>query len=138
VAHYLFNFVQGDAAEAAELMRLRMWGVGADERHRDSLAAGDLVLVYLGAPELEFIGRAELGSAARDWTASEAETYPGDLSGGVLLAQVEEWYPPVPMSAVLERIGPSETAKAEFDTGVVRITAGEYEQAVTMAAERAS
>ena len=118
-------------------MRLRMWGIDADERHRNALAPGDLILIYLGAPEREFIGRAELASAAHDWTPSEAEAYPGDSPNGVLLAQVEEWDPPVPMSAVLSQIGPSENAKAEFEAGVVRITANEYESA-HVAAERAS
>jgi hypothetical protein len=56
----------------------------------------------------------------------------------VLLAQVEEWDPPVPMSAVLSQIEPSENAKAEFETGVVRITASEYETALAVAAERAT
>ena len=138
MARYLFNVVSGDAAEAAALLRLGMWGIDAEERHRDSLAGGDLVLIYLGAPKLEFIGRAELSSTARDWTASEARAYPGDSPGGVLLAKVEEWDPPVPMSAVLPRIDPSEKAKAEFETAVVRITAGEYETALTVAAERAA
>ena len=46
--------------QATEFVRVRMWGVDADERHRNALAAGDLVLVYLGAPERKFIGRAEL------------------------------------------------------------------------------
>ena len=144
MAHYLFNFVKGDAADgsppreqAAEFMRLRMWGIDADERHRNALAPGDLIVIYLGAPKREFIGRAELASAAHDWTPSEAEAYPGDSPGGVLLAQVEEWDPPVPMSAVLSQIGPSENAKAEFEAGVVRITANEYESA-HVAAERAS
>jgi hypothetical protein len=144
VAHYLFNVVKGDAAKglalrehAAALMRLRMWGIDADERHRHALAAGDLVLVYLGAPELEFVGRAELASAAHDWTPSEAEAYPGDSPSGVLLAHVEEWDPPVPMSAVLSQIDPPENAKAEFEAGVVRITANEYETALAVAAERA-
>ena len=61
VAHYLFNFVRGEAAprpalreQATGFLRVRMWGVDADERHRDALAAGDLILVYLGAnPEQE-------------------------------------------------------------------------------------
>jgi hypothetical protein len=136
VAHYLFNFARGGEA-AAELMRLRMWGIDADERHSNELAPGDLVLLYLGAPELLFVGRAELASAAHDWTLSEAEAYPDDSAGGVLLAQVEEWEPGVPMSAVLSQIGPSESAKAEFEAGVVRITAGEYETAVSVAAARA-
>jgi hypothetical protein len=143
VAHYLFNFVKGDGEgpppreQAAGFMRLGMWGIDADERHRDALAPGDLVLIYLGAPELEFVGRAELASAAHDWAPSEAEAYPGDSPGGVLLARVEEWDPPVPMSAVLSQLAPSENAKAEFEAGVVRITANEYETAVAVAAERA-
>ena len=81
-----------------------MWGVGADEPHCDALAAGDLVLIYLGAPHREFIGRAELSSAVRDWTLSEARVYPGDSPSGVSLAEVKEWDPPVPMNAVLSQI----------------------------------
>ena len=80
VAHYLFDFVKGDAAkglalreQAARFLRLRMWGIDADERHGNALAPGDLILIYLGAPEREFIGRAELASAAHDWTPSEAQ-----------------------------------------------------------------
>jgi hypothetical protein len=144
MAHYLFNFMKNATLsptsrdEAARDLRAGMWGVGADERHRNALAAGDLVLVYLGAPERNFIGRAELESAAHDWTPSEADVYPGDAPGGVLLARVETWDPPVPMSAVLPRMGPSEKAKADFERGVVRITAHEFETAVAVAAERAS
>lgn len=113
-----------------------MWGIDDGERHFGALAPGDLVLVYLGAPAREFIGRAELASAAHDWTPSEAHSYPGDSTGGVLLAQVEEWDPPVPMHAVLSEIDSPE-AKAEFEPGVVRITAHEYETALSVAAARA-
>jgi hypothetical protein len=143
VAHYLFNFVPGEGApgprlreEATRLLRAGMWGIDADEPHRKALAAGDLVLVYLGAPERKFIGRAGLASAAHDWTPSEAQAYPGDSPGGVLLGQVEEWDPPVPMSTVLSQIDPSDNAKGDFEVGVVRITAGEYETALAVAAER--
>ena len=143
MAHYLFNVVKGDAAKgsalrehAAALMRLRMWGIDADERHRNALAPGDLILIYLGAPAREFIGRTELASAVHDWTPSEAQVYPGDSPGGVLLAQVEEWDPPVPMETVLSRIDSAGTAKADFEAGVVRITASEYEAALGVAAER--
>src|SRR6266545_7797089 len=85
VAHYLFNFVKGDAAkglalreQAARFLRLRMWGIGAGERHGNALVPGDLVLIYLGAPERKFVGRAELASPTHDWTPSEAQVYPGD------------------------------------------------------------
>jgi len=98
-----------------------MWSVAADERHRERLAAGDLVLVYLGAPERVLIGRAELASAVRE------------PLGGVLLAHVEEWDPPVPMSAVLSQIDRSAGARADFDAGVVAITVDEYETALAVA-----
>jgi hypothetical protein len=114
-----------------------MWGVDANEPHRNALAAGDLALVYVGAPERVFIGRAELASTAHDWTPAEARTYPGDSPGGVVLARVEEWDPPVPMSAVLAEID-SEYAKADFEAGVVRIAATEYETALAVAAGRTS
>jgi hypothetical protein len=110
-----------------------MWGVDADEQHREALGPGDHVLVYVGAPESVFIGRAQIASTARDWTPAEVAVYPGDARGGVLLAEVEEWEPPAPMAAVLARIA-SDTAKAEFDTGVVRISAREYATAVAVAA----
>ena len=144
VAHYLFNFVKEDLAkglavreQADELLRVAMWGVDADESHRNALASGDLILIYLGAPEREFIGRAELASAVHDWTPSEARVYPGDSASGVLLAQVEEWDPPVPMDTVLSQIGPAENAKADFQACVVRITADEYETALAVAAGQA-
>ena len=144
MAHYLFNVVNGDGAkeravreEAVERLRVRLWGVDADEPHRDALAAGDLVLVYLGAPDRELIGQAELASAVHDWTRAEAQTYPGDAPSGVSLAHVQEWSPPVPMHAVLSRID-SETARADFESGVVRITAGEFETALAVAAGRAT
>jgi hypothetical protein len=144
VAHYLFNVVRGDAAkgpalreEAAGFLRARMWGVDENEPHRDALAHGDLVLIYLGAPERKFIGRVELASAVHDWTPSEAQVYPGDSPSGVVLAKVEQWDPPVPMDAVLAHIDPADNAKADFQMGVVRITAGEYETALAVAAGRA-
>jgi hypothetical protein len=67
-----------------------MWGNDAGEPHRDTLAVGDLVLLYLGAPERELIGRVELASGVHDWTPSEAQVHPGDSPSGVSLAQVEE------------------------------------------------
>ena len=145
VAQYIFNLVKPDPAkgpslrgQAAEFLRVGMWGIDADEPHRTALSPGDLILIYLGAPEREFLGHAELASAVRDWTSSEAQLYPGDPPSGVLLAHVEEWDPPVPMETVLSQIDLTENAKADFQTGVVRITANEYETAVAVAAGRAA
>jgi len=114
-----------------------MWGVDADEPHGTALAAGDVALVYLSAPERKLIGRVEIASAVHEWNPDEARDYPGDSSRGVLLAQVEEWNPPVPMESVLSQMDPADKAKADFDKGVVRITASEYETALAVAAGRA-
>ena len=111
-----------------------MWGIDVDERHREALEEGDVVLMYLGAPVRQFVARALVASRAHEWTPDEARWYPGDFPGGVLLSQVEEWDPPVAMSDVLAQIDPAENAQADFDTGVVRITSGEYETAIDVAA----
>ena len=107
MAHWLFNFSDGDREQATALLRAKMWGVGRHERHRDALAPGDLALIYLPAPDAEFIGRAELATAVHDWTPSEAEAFPGDSPSGVLLSHVEEWDPAVPMETVVQRIDPT-------------------------------
>jgi hypothetical protein len=125
LAHYIFNSVP---EEATRFLAAGVWGVGPDEPHRDALAAGDLVLVYLGAPERVFIGRAELASAVREWTS-------GASTSGVSLAQVEQWDAPVPMDVVLSRLDSSAKAKADFEFGVVRIIQHEYET-VLAAAEK--
>jgi hypothetical protein len=119
-----------------------MWGVDAGEPHRGALAPGDLALIYIGPPQASFVGRAELASGVRDWSPDESGVYPGDTQGGVLLANVEGWDPPVPMEAVVARVDPTGSnpyvqanAKNGFQNGVVLITDGEYEAVVAVQAE---
>ncbi len=142
MAHWLFNFSDGYREQATALLRAKMWGVGRHEGDRDALAPGDPVLIYLPAPEAEFIGRAELATAFRDWTSSEAGAYPGESRSGVLLSHVEEWEPAVPMEAVVQRIDPTGSnplvqanAAAGFRSDVVRITGDEYEATVALSRE---
>lgn len=141
MAHYLFNFAVEDAGKVAReqvagLLEVKMWGFRADEPHRSALAPGDLILIYLGSQHREFIGRARLASAARDWTPAEAQFYPGDSPSGVLLSEVEEWDPPLPVNTVLLRIDPAENARGNFDASIVRITHQEYEIVLAVSAER--
>ena len=142
MAHYLFNFSDGDRQQAIVLLRANRWGVSRDERYRDALAPGDLALIHLPAPEAECIGRAELATAVHDWTPSEADDYPSDSPSGVLLSHVEEWDPAVPMDTVVRRIDPTASnplvqanATAGFRMGVVRITGAEYENALALSRE---
>ncbi len=149
MAYYLFNFsnrrrVRGRPLreQAAALLRVKMWGVDASEPHRAALASGDVALIYVGPPQRAFVGRAELGSAVREWTAAEAQVYPGDTQGGVLLAEVDEWDPPVPMQTIVRRIDPTGSnpyvqanARNGFQNGVVQITDHEYEAVLAVRAE---
>ena len=142
MAHYLFNVSGRDQGQTGALLRAKMWGIGGNEKHRDTLAPADLVLIYLAPPRQEFIGRAEVASAVHDWTSEEAEAYPGDAPCGVLLSHVEGWDPPVAMNTVLPRIDPDasnpyvqQNAKVGFQTGVIRITAHEYETVMAVRAE---
>jgi hypothetical protein len=141
-SYYVFNLSDGDRRQAAALLRAKMWGIGRDERYRDALAPGDLALIYLSAPEAEFVGRAELATGVHDWTPAEAAACPGDSAAGVLLGHVDEWDPAVPMDAVVRRIDPTGSnplvqanASLGFRTGVVRITADEYESALSLRRE---
>lgn len=142
MAHYLFNFSDGDRQRAAARLRAKLWAVGRDERYRDALAPGDHALIYVPPPAAVLIGRAELATAVHDWTPSEAEAFPGDSPSGVALWHVEEWDPAVPMDTVVQRIDPTASnplvqtnAAAGFGTGVVRITPDEYENAVVLSRE---
>ena len=143
MAHFVFNFCEGNRQQAVARLRAKMWGVGRNEGHRGALAPGDLALIYLSAPQAEFIGRAELATAVRDWTPAEVVAYPGDSVSGVLLADVEEWDRPVPMDEVVRRIDPTASnpfvqtnAAVGFRTGVVRVTADEYESALALSRDR--
>jgi hypothetical protein len=89
--------------------------------------------MYVAAPDRVFIGRAELASGLQALTPDEV-LKGGDARRGVVLRNVEEWEPPVAMETVLALVGPSEKAKADFPVDVVRITPGEYETAVAIAA----
>ena len=117
--YYIFNAIAASREEIAGFLRVGTWRVDTAERHASALAVGDRVLIYLGAPAREFIGRAELASA--------------DSAGGVLLAQIEEWDPPVAMDAVLAQLSSNPYAKGDFDTGVVLITEHEYDVVVALA-----
>lgn len=139
VAHYILNSVPDDATEQTTLrprvsafLAVALWGVDRDEPHRDALAAGDLALIYLGAPIWEFIGRATLASGAHSWTPSEAGAYPGHSDAGVVLSDVEKWDTPVPMDLVLARLAPSPLARADFDNGIVEITEYEYDTVLAL------
>ena len=143
MGHYLFNVTSSDGAggrslreQAAARLAVGMWGVDPDALHRDELAPGDLVVIYVGAPDRQFIGRAKLATKVRHWAASEAQVYPGDSTSGVVFAEVAPWDHPVPMETVLAQLrAAGETkARADFEHPLVRITAFEYDTVLAVSA----
>jgi hypothetical protein len=141
MGHYLFNFAKKGAAkgktlreQAAELLEVKMWGIGAKAPNRLSLAPGDRILIYVGAPEYEFIGHAEIAWAAHEWSAEEMARYPGSFESGVF-SQAEAWPHPVSMKSVLPQLALKETNPgARFFSGVIRITKEDYETVVAVGA----
>ena len=138
LAYYLFNFSKKGAAkgrtlreQAAELLQVRMWGIGAKTPNRNALAPGDRVLIYVGAPEYEFIGHAELATPTHEWSPAEAAIYPGSFASGVAFSEAEVWQHPVLMKSVLAQLALKETNPgAHFFSGVVRIKQQDYETVV--------
>lgn len=145
MAYFLFNLTKGRAAkgktlheQAADLLRLKMWGIGAKAPNRGRLAPGDQVLIFVGAPTYEFIGSAELRSAMRDWTPSQAKRFPGSSDGGVLLRQAELWSHAVPMKSVLPQLVLSKTNPDGRFSAVVRITDDDYRAVFALGADGAA
>ncbi len=62
--YFIFNLVDGDRERAASFLNAKRWVVGREERHRDALASGDLVLVFVAVTS-EFVGRGIAQFAAR-------------------------------------------------------------------------
>ena len=141
VQQFIFNLSNGNREQATSFLRAEMWALGRDERHRNALAPGDLVLIHVAKPRCEFIGRAELATAFRDWTPSESKACPDGSSSGVLLADVELWPHAVPLDVVVRRVDPTasnpyvQENAAGFRAGIVRITAEEYAAAVALGRE---
>jgi hypothetical protein len=139
--HFILNLSDGDRDQAASCLRAKRWALERDERHCSALARGDLVLIHVGRPQCEFIGRAELATAFRNWTPLECGACPDGGSSGVMLTDVEEWLRAVPLDVVVHRIDPSasnpyvqDNARG-FRSGIVLITAAEYGAAVALSRE---
>jgi hypothetical protein len=139
--HFILSLGDGNREQASSLLRAEVWALGRDERRRNVLAPGDLVLIHVAKPRCKFVGRAELATAFRDWTPSESKACPDGHSSGVFLAAVELWPRAVPLDVVVHRIDPTasnpyvQKNAAGFRSGIVRITAEEYAAVVALSRE---
>jgi LPS sulfotransferase NodH len=114
------------------MLPARSYLICASPRSGSGLLAGVLRSSGVaGSPE-EYFWRGDMPAWRERW-------------GVVLLAQVEEWVPPVPLSVAVARIDPTGSnpyvqanAKDGFPTGVVGITDFEYETVLEVHAERSN
>jgi hypothetical protein len=142
VAYFLFNFTKKGAEsgvtlreQAAGLLDLRLWGIGAKTPNRDRLSAGDRILAFVGAPERLFVGHGILSSGVHDWSPEEGRIYPEHLwRTGVAFSQTEVWDEPVPLKSVWPNMPSSaKNPEAHFFAGVMQVRQKDYE---TVLAER--
>jgi hypothetical protein len=146
VAYYLFNFTRKGAdkskplrEQAAKLLDARLWGIGDKTSNRDSLAPGDRILAYVGAPEKAFIGHATLSSGVHAWAPDEQAKYPEDWPGGVAFEDATVWEHPVSLASVWSEM-PSSVPNpgARFFGGVVRIKQADHERVLAERGEKLS
>jgi len=134
--HFIFNLADGDRERAGALLRAKRWTVGHDERHRDRLAPGDLVLIFVGLTR-EFVGRARIETAFLDPMPRDPDA-PAEPSSGVLLGDIEHWTSGVPLDVAVQRIDPDgsnpqvQGNAAGFPRGVMQITVKEYDIVVSL------
>src|SRR5262245_62023676 len=102
--YFLFNLADGHRDRAASFLDVKRWVISREERHRDALAPGDPVLIFVGLTR-EFVGRAEIETAFLDPMPSGLATS-GPAVSGVLLGEVDEWTRGVPLDVAVKRIDP--------------------------------
>ncbi len=134
--YFIFNLADGDRERARSFLRAKRWKVGREEHHRNALALGDFVLVFVALTR-EFVGRAELTTPFLDPMPQDPVTS-GPAVSGVLLGGIEVWSSGVPMDVAVQRIDPDgsnpyvQANAAGFRRGVVQITANEYDIVVSL------
>ncbi len=139
--HFILNLPDDRRERAVAWLQAKAWALERGERHGGALTRGDRVLVHVGSPRCEFIGRAELATGLHDWTPLQGAAFPQRRPHGVLLAAVEVWPRAVPLEAVVRRIDPAgsnpqvQANAAGFRSGVVLITADEYEAVMALSRE---
>ena len=101
---------KGHSVSAREIFETRMrdkfWGLGKRTPNRESLAAGDRVVFYVGIPEAAFAGSATLSAASFRLRDDESrhfshnrEVFSTDF--GVRLSDVDVWRNPIPAKEVV-------------------------------------
>jgi hypothetical protein len=140
VADWILNFTKGGAKvkkqlpqQAREPLDIGLWGIPTTAQAKDKLAAGDRVLVYIGAPERVFIGHARIKAPWHEWSSSESESYPmnSTFAAGIALTDAEVWSKPVPLATVWPHTEGAKTNPGALWYGAaVRVAQNDFEAIV--------
>lgn len=134
--HFIFNLVDGDRGQAASFLHAKKWVVSREQRHHDALARGDLVLVFVAVTK-EFVGQATIETAFLDPIPVDSAAS-GPAVTGVLLADADVWTSDIPLAVAVQRIDPMgsnpyvQANAAGFRSGIVQITAEEYDKVLSL------
>lgn len=134
--HFIFNLVDGDREQAASSLHAKKWAVSREERHHDALARGDLVLVFVALTK-EFVGQATIETVFLDPIPVDTAASDSAMTG-VLLANADVWTSGIPLAVAVQRIDPMgsnpyvQANAAGFRSGIVQITAGEYDKVLSL------
>src|SRR4051794_34531646 len=116
MTHWILNFTRGGTKlkklmpeQAQKLLEIGLWGIPETAQARRSLAPGDRVLVYVGAPDRIFIGDATIASGWHEWTKAEGQdeatqyAEAGTFGAGIALSNCRIWDTPVELGQVWPR-----------------------------------
>jgi|ERR1039458_2721124 hypothetical protein len=134
---WVLNFTQGAtrdkerlAEQALRLLQTGLWGIPESTQAKDKLAAGDRVLISVGAPDRAFVGDAVIAVGWHPWAPDELEAYRkiGSAKAGLRLTAGRSWTTPLFLDAVWHRTEAARTnPSAQWFGAAVRLTPADFD-----------
>jgi hypothetical protein len=132
---WIVNFTKAGAhnpsrmqREARALLNAGLWGIPATAPSKDKPMPGDRLLLFVGAPELAFVGDATIASSFHEWTPEELEVYPGTFDAGLALSDPHIYTTTVRLARIWSRTEASEkNPKGVFRSSLWSVPSADFE-----------
>jgi hypothetical protein len=116
------------AREARALLNAGLWGIPPTAPSRDKPEPGDRMLLFVGAPDLAFVGDATIASTFHEWTPEESDAYPGTFDAGVALTDPHIYTTTVRLARIWSRTEASaKNPKGLFRSSLWSIPSSDFE-----------
>jgi hypothetical protein len=116
------------AREARALLNAGLWGIPPTAPSRDKPEPGDRMLLFVGAPDLAFVGDATIASTFHEWTQEESDAYPGTFDAGVALTEPHIYTTTVRLARIWSRTEASaKNPKGLFRSSLWSIPSSDFE-----------